>query len=158
MKNPTVEEYKENLKAQYGPLSEIIEAMEDPFAGAALLHVIEKEKNSTNLIVKEINTKFDAIIEKLNMLCEQIAILNKKFENNQMGIAKTEMLSERDIEILNFIKEKGKVCADDIKREFAYRGRNAASARMSKLFKDNILEKVYVGRKVYYKIKSEVKS
>jgi len=46
------------------------------------------------------------------------------------------------------------VCADDIQQEFKYKGRNAASARLSKLFGRSILEKEYVGRKVFYKLKS----
>jgi len=154
MKSQAVEEYKRDLKEQYGPLSEIVEAMEDPFAGAALLHVIEKEKNSTNLVVKEINTKFDNILEKLNMVYEQMVEINKKIDSAPSEIPKNDILSERDTEIMNFIKAKGKVCADDIKKEFEYRGRNAASARMSKLFRDSLLEKVYIGRNVFYKLKS----
>jgi len=42
-------------------------------------------------------------------------------------------------------------CAEDIKREMNYRGRNAASARLNRLHKQGLLDRYQLGHKVYYK-------
>lgn len=138
-------------------LSDAIYNMSDPVAIGAMLYTIAEEKKSSNLVVREINGKFDNILENLNKVYTQLIELNQKLEVKapaKVEISQEEMLSDKDKEILDFTRKEGKVCADDIKKKFNYRGRNAASARLSKLFKENLLEKIYLGRKVYYRIKS----
>ncbi|HEX55030.1 MAG: hypothetical protein DRO90_01420 [Candidatus Altiarchaeales archaeon] len=160
MRDP-ITDYEKEFDELVGDLSETIKEMADPVSIATMLYSIAEERKSNNIIVREINAKFDAILEKLgNMdriverlerIGEQLSELNEKFQTKTEGAVIE--LSERDREILEFVRERKRVCADDIKRKFKYRGRNAASARLSKLFKDNLLEKVYVGRKVYYKVR-----
>ena len=60
------------------------------------------------------------------------------------------LLSEVDERILSFIKEKGIVTAEDVRRAFGYKGRNAASARLNHLYKLGLLDKKQVGRKVVF--------
>jgi DNA repair ATPase RecN len=156
MKDTTIN-HKKEFQELTENLSDAIYNMSDPVSIAAMLYTIAEEKKSSNLVVREINGKFDNILEKLDKVYTQLIELNQKLgETNsaKVEIPREEMLSDRDKEILDFAKKKTKVCADDIKLKFNYRGRNAASARLSKLFKENLLEKIYVGRKVYYKIKS----
>ncbi|MEM3362078.1 MAG: hypothetical protein QXV64_00320 [Candidatus Anstonellaceae archaeon] len=60
------------------------------------------------------------------------------------------MLSPIDEQILKVVRERGSVCAEDIKNIFGYRGQNAASARLARLASLNILKKYQAGRRVYY--------
>lgn len=60
-------------------------------------------------------------------------------------------LSELDAKIVQAIQLKGMACADDIKVRMGYRGRNAASARLNKLYKQGLIERYQLGHKVYYK-------
>ncbi len=90
-----------------------------------------------------------ALIEerrKTNRLLEQILELlkGKKLE--------TEELSEQDEKIIELIKERGMVCAEDVKEAMGYRGLNAASARLNALVKKGILQKFRRGRRVYFRL------
>jgi hypothetical protein len=42
-------------------------------------------------------------------------------------------------------------CAEDIKKHMSYKGKNAASARLNRLFKEGLLDRYQLGHKVYYK-------
>jgi len=161
MKDPLTD-YEREFEELAGDLSQTVRDMSDPVAIATMLYSIAEERKNNNLVVRDINAKFDTIVERLKIL-EKIVekletITNQLNELNRLRPevktnALTE-LSDKDQEILDFVSKHEKVCADDIKKEFNYKGRNAASARLSKLFKDNMLEKVYVGRKVYYKTRT----
>lgn len=52
---------------------------------------------------------------------------------------------------MQIIQISGMSCADDIKKQMSYRGRNAASARLNRLYKIGLLERYQLGHKVYYK-------
>ncbi len=60
-------------------------------------------------------------------------------------------LSQLDAEILKTVQVIGMACADDIKKTMNYKGRNAASVRLNKLYRLGVLERHQLGRKVYYK-------
>lgn len=156
MKAPTARtdaNYQQEFEELTEDLSSAIDDMGDPVAIGTMLYSIAEEKKSNNLIVRDINAKFDNIAEKLDKIYGKLSVLAEhgvphQVENPSVSI------SERDEEILEFVKSEGKACADDVQSKFEYKGRNAASARLSRLFKDNLLEKVYHGRKVYYVAKS----
>ncbi|MCX8163318.1 MAG: hypothetical protein N3D10_02060 [Candidatus Micrarchaeota archaeon] len=59
-------------------------------------------------------------------------------------------LSPVDEQIIKTIRERGAVCAEDIKNILGYRRQNAASARLARLASLNILKKHQAGRRVYY--------
>jgi len=145
--------YQQEFEELTEDLSNAIDDMGDPVAIGTMLYSIAEEKKSNNLIVRDINAKFDNMAEKLDKIYEKLSVLVEQ-GILQSGELPSVAISERDEEILNFVKSNGKACADDVQRKFEYRGRNAASARLSRLFKDNLLEKVYHGRKVYYVAKS----
>lgn len=136
-------------------ISDAMNEIKNPAALGAMLYTIATEKKSSNLMIRSINGKFDNLMEKLEKLNNQLTELNEKLGQREAKKEKgSALLSERDQEILDFVSKKKRVCADEIKAKFAYRGRNAASARLSKLFKEGLLEKNYAGRKVYYLMKS----
>jgi len=145
--------YQQEFEELTEDLSNAIDDMGDPVAIGTMLYSIAEEKKSNNLIVRDINAKFDNMAEKLDNIYEKLSVLAEHGIPQPGGLPLV-AISERDEEILNFVKSTGKACADDVQRKFEYRGRNAASARLSRLFKDNLLEKVYHGRKVYYVAKS----
>ncbi len=156
MKTPGVRpnaDYQQEFEDLTEDLSNAIYEMGDPVAIGTMLYSIAEEKKSNNLIVRNINAKFDNIAETLNKIYEKLSLLTEQGIPHP-GEHPLTPISERDEEILDFVKSMGKACADDVQKKFGYKGRNAASARLSRLFKDNLLEKVYHGRKVYYIVKS----
>ncbi len=60
-------------------------------------------------------------------------------------------LSSLDAKIMQFVQRMDIACAEDIQKTMNYRGRNAASARLNKLYKQGLLERYQLGHKVYYK-------
>ncbi|MCX6695795.1 MAG: hypothetical protein NTU61_05820 [Candidatus Altiarchaeota archaeon] len=129
-----------------GELSQTVQQVSDPIAIGAMLYSIAEEKRSSNLVLRELNAKFDSILQQLQVISQRLNEMEKK---NEKTLSNTS-ISERDQEVLEYVKEKGKVCAEALQQKFNYKGKNAGSARLSKLFKDGLLEKTYVGRKVYY--------
>ena len=148
MKNQATS-YGQEFRELTGNLSDAVEEMSDPVAIATMLYAIAEEKKSGNLVVKDISGKFDQMMsrfERIATLLENISVKNETAGRRQDNVD----ISDRDQEILEFVKSHKRVCADDVQEHFKYRGRNAASARLNKLFRDNILDKVYAGRNVYY--------
>ena len=64
------------------------------------------------------------------------------------------MLAPADEQIVNLIRAKGAVCAEEVRGNFRYKGKNAASARLNRLFELGILEKQQAGRVVYYRLRT----
>jgi len=62
-------------------------------------------------------------------------------------------VSALDAEIIKCVQTQqgGMACADDVKKQMNYKGRNAASVRLNRLAELGILDRKRLGRKVYYK-------
>jgi hypothetical protein len=129
-----------------GNVLEATRQIEDPVAIGVMLYSMAEERKSTNLIIKDLNAKIDLLVNEMSKLKGREA-------PTQMPAQPIFNPSERDQEVLDYVKTKGKVCAEDMQAKFKYKGKNAASARLSKLYHEGRLEKEYAGRKVYYKIK-----
>ncbi len=108
----------------------------DPVVLAGLLHLLSEERENSNRM-------FKTIIERLDRIENSLA-------NTE---AKQELLPSVDQKIIDFIAKKDAVCAKDVKKEFKYKGVNAASARLNRLCSKGLLVKQQVGRKVYFKLK-----
>jgi len=145
------QDYKQEFKNLTGELTKAVHEIQDPVAIATMLYSIAEEKKSSNLIVRNINSKLDTLTLKLEQLTKVLDKMSKQMGDRQptqnIGI------SERDAEVINFIKQKKKISAKELQDKFKYKGRNAASARLSKLFKEGLLHKTYLGREVYYNCK-----
>lgn len=146
-----IEEYK-NKNTDAG------EKIFNPSFVVDILQKINETKNlaqSSQVITKDTNEKSEMIIEQLekfeNMLNEKMKVIEGLIEH----LKKSENLTTTDKQILNFIKDKGVVCADDVQSAFKYKGKNAASARLNILYRKNKLEKIINDRKVYYRILDE---
>jgi hypothetical protein len=157
MKNTThsSSNYADEFRELTGDLADAVYDV-DPVAVGQMLYRIAEEKKSNNLVVKDINGKFDQMMAKLDRIA---TLLEEAAKRSEMPVVAKRPdnidISDRDQEILEFVKTRKKVCADDVQDHFKYRGRNAASARLNKLFRDNIVDKVYAGRNVYYTLRTQ---
>ena len=149
--------YSDEFDQLTGEISDVVEEIPDPVVVGKLLYNIASEKKSYNLVVKDINAKFDQIGEKLDRIATLLERMNQKKEETVVNERRTENLeiSDRDKEILDFVKARKRVCADDVQDRFQYKGRNAASARLHRLYRDKVLEKVHAGRNVYYTVRNQ---
>ncbi|VVB56557.1 Uncharacterised protein [uncultured archaeon] len=64
------------------------------------------------------------------------------------------LLAPADEQIMRLVRARGHVCATDVQIEFKYKGKNAASARLSRLYELGLLEKTQAGRTVYYRMRT----
>jgi len=148
-------DYGQEFRELTGNLTAAVEEVNDPVAIATMLYAIAEEKKSGNLVVKDISGKFDQMMSKLDRIATLLEDMSAKSEAaNSPNRPDNIDISDRDHEILEFVRTHKRVCADMVQDHFNYRGRNAASARLNKLFRDNVLEKVYAGRNVYYTLKN----
>lgn len=108
---------------------------------AMMLYAIAQEKKNTNLIVRSINQKLDHLLTRIEELEGEV-------KKDRQSLA--ENLSDRDRQVLDFVEKNQQVDAESLAKEFNYRGRNAASSRLNKLYKEGKLGKIHRGRKVYY--------
>jgi len=131
------------------------EQVRDPVFIATLLHKLSEERSSTNLLFKELNAKLD----KLLAMEERIKELEGKFQTKDKAIPVPQapdatrealLLPEIDESIMKYVRQKGKVCAEQVQMKFKYKGTNAASSRLNRLVKGGILRKAQVGRKVFF--------
>lgn len=143
MKEVVAEHHKE-FEELVGNLAQSTNQLQDPVAIGLMLYSIAEERKSTNLIIKELNAKIDGLVNKISEFEKQPATA---------PAPATPALSDRDQEVMNFVRSRGRVSAEEMQKKFKYRGKNAASARLSRLFHEGILEKEYAGRRVLYKPK-----
>ncbi|MGC8662327.1 MAG: hypothetical protein ACP5RT_00895 [Candidatus Micrarchaeia archaeon] len=108
-----------------------------------LFKYLVAEREKTNRILASITEKIKELEIRLDERHnEEITPENKLVEVP---------LSAPDSKIIEFIQTKELVCADDIKELMHYKGRNAACARLNKLYMRGLLVRYQLGHKVYYK-------
>ncbi len=147
--------YSDEFDQLTGEISDVVEEIPDPVVVGKLLYNIASEKKSYNLVVRDINAKFDQLAVKLDRIATLLEQINqKKEETTAVRRSENMDISDRDREILDYVRTSKRVCADDVQDRFHYKGRNAASARLHRLYRDNVLEKVHAGRNVYYTLRS----
>ena len=66
-------------------------------------------------------------------------------------LSRVQPVSGLDAKILQIVQLRNMACADDVKQALGYRGRNAASARLNRLYQQGLLQRHQLGHKVYYK-------
>ncbi len=111
-----------------------------------LLKLITDENKKTRMILEQLSHRipdaFDADLPEETV----------QGDLEQEPTTKIVPISELDAKILQYMQmqHSGMACADDIRRMMSYKGRNAASARLTKLHKQGIVERFQTGHKVYY--------
>lgn len=124
-------------------ISEISKQCKNPMFMATLLFKLAEEREKTNKLLERIEDKFDEIM--LRMKTENANPL----QNNELS-EPSSILSEQDQIIMHMVHTSGKVTAVEIKTELGYKGTNAASQRLNRLFKEGHLRKLQSGRNVFY--------
>jgi len=135
-------------------IREISAQCKDPMFLAVLLFKLAEEREKTNKLLEQIAGKFDAIMAKV----KTTEAGNPRVQENPLAFAKEPalMLPEQDQMIVHLAHAHGQVTAEDVKAELGYKGKNAASQRLNRLFREGHLRKVQSGRKVLYLAKNMV--
>lgn len=130
---PTDSAFRREIQSD---LEENMEKFKDPVILGELVYKLLEERENTNRLLK-------TIIERLDRL-ESHGISTEKL------VEEIPMLADIDTEIMGFVKETGKVTAEEVKVKFNYKGKNAASSRLNRLVNQNLLQKKQVGKKVFF--------
>lgn len=116
-------------------LEENLSKFNDPIVLGELMYKLLEERENTNRILKNILARLDAL--------EGMAAPESSHSQEVL-------LSAIDEKIYTFVKKNGKVTAENVRKEFGYKGKNAASARLNKLCDFNLLRKKQAGKKVFF--------
>ena len=120
---------------------EFSEKMRDPLVVGTMLNRLSEERSSTNLILKDIQAKLEAMETKIERIEERLS---------QTPDAKN--VSDVDEKLLGFVRANERVCAQQVQGEFGYKNRNAASSRLNALWKQGMLQKTRKGNTVYFTV------
>ncbi|VVC04953.1 Uncharacterised protein [Candidatus Burarchaeum australiense] len=139
----------EKMKAD---IVNVHEKLKDPVFLGSLFHVAATERENTNRILKTLLSRLDSIESRLRALeaSGPAAAPQMAPRGSPQGPRPPAVLPDVDFEIVNFVKQKGRVYANEVRRKFNYKGTNAACARLNRLFELGMLEKKQIGRRVYY--------
>ena len=107
----------------------------DPVMLGVLLSKLIEERENTNRLLKTLIQKIERI--------ENGVTANE-------GKGSEEMLPEIDAGIMAFIRERERVTAEDVRLKFNYKGANAASARLNRLYSLGIVNKAQIGKKMFF--------
>ena len=131
-------------------IHEVSKYSKNPAFLAMLLFKLAEERERTNKLLEQIFDKFDSIM--LNLKTEKGPLAKDALhEPEKEG---SSMLPEQDQIIMHLAKSNGQITAQEVKLELGYKGKNAASQRLNRLFKEGHLRKIQAGRKVLYLAKS----
>lgn len=139
MKDKKDKVYKTNVGTGFSQeierdIQENVEKFRDPVILGEMIYKLLEERENTNRILKN-------LLIKIEGLEKQQAMPVKEEEP---------LLPEVDAKILEFVQETGKVTAENVRNKFKYKGKNAASARLNRLYELGLLRKKQVGKKVYF--------
>jgi len=136
-------------------IQEIMAQSKNPMFIAVLLFKLAQEREKTNQMLEKINEKFDQIMLRLktqNMPSQGMPMqMESGIEAQQAeNPVPLKALPDQDQLIVHLAFEKGQISAEEVKKQLGYKGKNAASQRLNKLFKEGHLKKLQAGRKVVY--------
>ncbi len=144
LKKDQIEDEILRLKEEIKALSEKSPRIPDESTSSlsSVIRYFTEERDRTNRALANMTNK---VIEIEKIITEREIVAPQEYVYEIP-------LSQLDANILDFVKAKGMVCADDVRTLMNYKGRNAACSRLKKLEKDGFLEKYQLGHKVYYRI------
>lgn len=135
------QKYSLNLGDQLKELTDITEkyksVAENPLVFSQIFLGLKTAMDNFNALLADLNQKLEEIEELISEL-------------SASGSHDSVDLSKKDQEILDYVTTHGKVAAEEVQQHFDYKGKNAASARLHKLFAIGKLDKIQAGRTVYY--------
>lgn len=126
-------------------LQENLDKFKDPVVLGELVYRLMEERENTNRLLKTLMQKIDSLEAKIGSNVQSVANETKESpKENEV------LLPQVDEDIMKVVKELGKATAEDIRSRLHYKGKNAASARLNRLFELGLLKKVQVGKKVFF--------
>ena len=149
-KTEQLERELEGLKYEINQLaSKKKKVLDENIVSSLMKQLVEERERSNKLL--------ESLTEKITKLEKEIDVRDGKEQlegeiQEYDAVSNREVpLSELDSKILNFVQSKEMICADDLVHFMEYKGRNAACARLNKLYRQGILDRYQLGHKVYYK-------
>ena len=131
------------------PLENDIAKLRDPVVLAALMHTAATERENTNRLLKTLIERLDSKFAEVDTRLAAIERANAP----STGVPEQEgeiLLPSVDTEMLAFVKERRHVNAEEVRKKFGYKGKNAASSRLNHLYEMGLLGKKQVGRVVMF--------
>lgn len=125
-------------------LEQNMDKFRDPVVLGEMVYRLLEERENTNRLLKTVIQKLEAIEAKMGPGASAPVA---SAVSSALG---EPLLPEVDEGIMAFIKEAGKVTAEEVRARFNYKGKNAASARLNRLCDQGLLQKQQVGKKVYF--------
>ncbi len=126
-------------------LQENLDKFKDPVVLGELVYRLMEERENTNRLLKTLMQKIDSLEAKIGSNAQAAPSETKEIpKENEV------LLPQVDEDIMKVVKELGKATAEDIRSRLHYKGKNAASARLNRLFELGLLKKVQVGKKVFF--------
>jgi hypothetical protein len=112
-----------------------------------------EESKTTKLILQQMHQKLSKIDADLTGIDEMPAEEQVQDQPSyQAGAgARVVPLSGLDRKLMQYLQIKEMACAEDVQKEMGYKGKNAACARLNKLYRMGIIERYQLGHRVYYK-------
>jgi predicted HTH transcriptional regulator len=112
-------------------LERYMELFRDPVVLGELVYKLVEERENTNRLLKTLLQRLEALEQKLSRVSHD---------------SSRPTLSQVEEQILNFVKQRGSVTAEDVRKAFGYKGRNAASSHLNKLYRLGLVKKFNKGR------------
>lgn len=134
-------EYKYEVRTTEKVIAEEL-ASKDPVFMANLIYSLKEDRERTNGLLATLLRKIEVLEKKIEGI-----------ESKTLPSHEERILGDVDNGLLEFVKKKGKVTAKEVQKKLNYKGSNAASSRLHKLYTEGLLEKKQAGRNVYYLMK-----
>ncbi|MCL4371784.1 hypothetical protein M1373_00475 [Candidatus Marsarchaeota archaeon] len=118
----------------------------------SLLKYMIDENKRTTMLLSSMMQKIDRIENELNEPLVDEEEQNQE-QKSQDKMVRQLAVSGIDARIIQFLQlaPHSMACADDVMRGMGYKGRNAACARLNKLYRMGLIDRFQLGHKVYYK-------
>ena len=139
-----IKDSKDMAKEIFDEVQDYIEKFRDPIFLGTLFYKVLEERENTNRLLKEMNRKYEALLERL-------AALEARLDSP--GQQAPPALSPVDEQILDLLRARGLLSAEEVRKALGYKGKNAASQRLNRLFSLGLVEKIHKGKKVYFRAK-----
>ncbi|VVB76988.1 Uncharacterised protein [uncultured archaeon] len=115
---------------------------------STLIKYMVDERARTNRILEDITQKIKLLEDEMSALEINGSQMD---ESTTMQMSREIPLSEVDAKMINYVQTKGMACAEEVREFMAYKGNNAACARLNRLHRLGLLDRLQLGHKVYYK-------
>jgi len=154
----------------YEDLQRNLDKFKDPVVIGELTFQLLRERESTNRILKNLLQKIEKLEAEVDKLRRganvgetsslpsghdgvDIDTPARMVRSTIGGVSSNELydlLPDVDKRIVDYVRKRRKVTAEDVRKALRYKGKNAASARLNHLYQMGLLSKRQSGRKVYF--------